>query len=193
MTRKGIVIDLDRCVGCHSCTISCKQENNVPLGAFWNHVLQAGPWGKHPYDLHMYFLPVICQHCLDPECVRACPTGASHKGADGIVLIDKTKCIGCQYCIMACPYGVRYYNKEEGLVEKCTLCAHLVERGEDPACVKTCVGKARFFGDLDDANSAAAKAIAAAGDKVFTLRPDMGTNPTVRYILRKQPWRGGTK
>jgi Fe-S-cluster-containing dehydrogenase component len=185
MTQMSIVFDLDRCIACHS----CKQENNVRLGAFWSKVLPMGPYGKFP-DLEMYWLPVLCQHCKDPQCTKVCPTGASHKSADGIVLIDKEKCIGCRYCTMACPYGVRYYNEEEGVVEKCTLCAHLVERGEEPACVKMCVGKARIFGDIDDPNSEISQKIREAGDNVHTVA-DVGNQPSVRYILspRIATWR----
>ena len=86
----------------------------------------------------MYYLPVQCQHCADPECVKVCPTGASHKLEDGTVQIDKAKCIGCQFCAMSCPYNVRYLNEEEGVVEKCTLCKERTDRGEEPMCVKCC-------------------------------------------------------
>jgi DMSO reductase iron-sulfur subunit len=189
MTQMAIVFDLDRCVGCESCTVACKQENNVPLGPFWSKVLRIGPTGKFP-DLEMYWLPVLCQHCEEPQCTEVCPTGASHKRADGIVLIDKDKCIGCQYCVMACPYGVRYFNEEEKVVEKCTLCAHLVERGEEPACVKTCVGKNRIFGDIDDPNSEISQKIREAGDNVHMLA-DVGNHPSMQYILspRIATWR----
>ena len=125
MTRNIIDIDLDSCIGCHSCAVVCKQENNVGLGTFYNKVLTVGPSGTYP-DLEMYYLPVQCQHCADPECVKVCPTGASHKLEDGTVQIDKAKCIGCQFCAMSCPYNVRYLNEEEGVVEKCTLCAQIV-------------------------------------------------------------------
>jgi len=187
--QMAMVFDLDRCVGCESCTVSCKMENNVRLGDFWSKVLKVGPIGKFP-DLEMYWLPVLCQHCKDPQCTKVCPTGASHKRADGVVLIDKDKCIGCQYCTMACPYGVRYYNEEEGVVEKCTLCAHLIERGEQPACVKTCVGKCRILGDIDDPNSEISQKIREAGDNVHTL-VDVGNHPSIRYILspRIATWR----
>ena len=160
------------------------------LGSFWSKVLQIGPTGKFP-DLEMYYLPVLCQHCKDPQCTKVCPTGASHKREDGIVLIDKEKCIGCRYCTFGCPYGVRYYNEEEGVVEKCTLCAHLVDRGEKPACVKTCVGGARTFGDIDDPNSEISKKIQEAGGKNVHTLADVGNHPSNRYILRKYTWRSG--
>ena len=90
-----------------------------------------------------------CQHCENPECVKVCPTGASHKLEDGTVQIDKSKCIGCQFCAMACPYGVRYLNETERVVEKCTLCEQKIAQGELPQCVAQCGARARFFGDLD--------------------------------------------
>lgn len=187
MTQMAILLDLDRCVGCHTCTVACKMENNVRLGSFWSKVLQIGPTGKFP-DMELYFLPVLCQHCENPQCVWVCPTGASHKREDGIVLIDKEKCVGCKYCIMACPYGVRYYNEEEGVVEKCTLCAHLVDREEEPPCVSQCSAKGRFIGDIDDPNSEISKKIREAGDNVHTLA-DVGNHPSIRYILSKATWR----
>ncbi len=189
MTQMSLVIDLDRCIGCESCTVACKQENGVRLGSFWSKVLKMGPYGKFP-NLEMYFLSVLCQHCKNPQCTQVCPTGASYKREDGIVLIDKDKCIGCQYCLMACPYGVRTYNKEEGVVEKCTLCAHLVDIGEEPACVKTCIGKSRIFGDIDDPRSEVSLKIKAAGENLHTLA-DVGNSPSIRYILspRIAAWR----
>jgi Fe-S-cluster-containing dehydrogenase component len=97
----------------------------------------------------MYFLPVGCQHCNNPACVSVCPTQASHVVDDGTIQIDKQKCIGCQFCVMACPYGVRYLNEEERVVEKCTLCQQKTAQGELPQCVSQCAGRARYFGDID--------------------------------------------
>jgi DMSO reductase iron-sulfur subunit len=192
MVQNTIVLDLDRCIGCFSCVVACKQENNIQLGAYWNKVLTIGPNGKFP-DVEMYFLPVLCQHCEDPQCVKNCPTGASQKRDDGIVLIDKEKCIGCQYCAMACPYGVRYFNEEQGVVEKCTLCAHLVEKGQEPACVKNCAAKARIFGDANDPNGKVAQALEAAGSENVHTLADVGNHPSVRFILHQKnaTWRSG--
>lgn len=187
MTRLAILIDLDKCIGCHSCTVACQLENGLPPAKYWSKVHQIGPVGTFP-DLDMYYLPVLCQHCENPECVRVCPTGASLKREDGIVLVDRDICIGCQYCVLACPYGVRTFSPEEGVIEKCTMCAHLVERGDMPACVKTCTGKARYFGDLDDPNSEISVKMREAGENLHTL-VDVGNRPSVHYILRRGTWR----
>lgn len=191
MTRKTFVIDLDRCIGCRSCEVACKQENDVVLGSRWNQVIDRGPFGDYP-NLEMYYLPTMCQQCDDPECVKVCPTGASYqRKEDGLVLIDREKCIGCKYCIMACPYGVRTFNKEEKVAEKCTTCYHLQAIGEDPACVKVCPAKARFFGDIDDPDSTVSKAIKEAGEENVHSLPNVGNNPSARYILHKSTakWR----
>ena len=146
MANKAIVTDLNRCVGCLACMVACKAVNNVPIGSYWNKVLRIGPSLKagatSAHDVEMYYLPVQCQHCENPECVKVCPTGASHKLEDGTVQIDKSKC-------MSCPYGVRYLNEEERVVEKCTLCEQITAQGGLPQCVIQCGGRARFFGDLD--------------------------------------------
>ena len=185
---KAIITDLNRCVGCLACSVACKAVNNVPIGSYWNKVVRVGPnpipggSGQYP-DVYMYFLPISCQHCENPECVKVCPTEASHVAEDGSIQIDKEKCIGCQFCVMACPYGVRYLNEEERVVEKCTLCGQLTSVGEEPKCVAACCASARFYGDLDDPNSDASKALAAAGaDSVHRLK-DVGNGPQTAYIL----------
>ena len=219
MTQYAIITDLNRCVGCLACTVACKAVNNVPVGAFWIKTLRVGPnpieggSGDWP-DVEMYFLPIQCQHCADPECVKVCPTGASHKAADGTVQIDKSKCIGCQFCAMSCPYNVRYLNEEERVVEKCTLCGQKIAQGELPQCVAQCGSRARFFGDLEqgvDGFEAPAPPQALSCDYAemqqtrVTLKeyvepytedeihrlPDVGNGPELMYLLRSdRKWRG---
>ena len=190
MAHYAIVVDLDRCIGCHGCEIACKNENNIALGEYWNKVVERGPFGEYP-DLEMYFLPTMCQQCQDAPCVNVCPTGASYRDADGMVLVDKEKCIGCKYCMMACPYGVRSWNAEQQVVEKCTLCNHLTAAGEKPACVKNCCGTARYYGDLDDPESDVSKVLAAADPDSIHQLPDVGNHPLTSYILspRFGEWR----
>ncbi len=204
MSQYAIVTDLDRCVGCLACSVSCKVINGVPIGNFWNKTLRVGPnpkeggSGQWP-DVEMYFLNVQCQHCEDPECVKVCPTGASHKLPDGTVQVDKEKCIGCQFCAMSCPYNVRYLNEEERVVEKCTLCEQKISQGELPQCVSQCCGMARYFGDADDGiESFRGPRGTTLGEfvedfdesQVYKL-PDAGNKPSLMYILRDMKWQGG--
>ena len=218
MTHYAILTDLNKCVGCLACSISCKFVNNVPIGSYWNKVLRIGPnprqeGGQWP-DVYTYFLTVQCQHCKNPACVQVCPTEASHVLADGTVQIDKSKCIGCQFCAMACPYGVRYLNEESRVVEKCTLCEQRTAQGELPQCVMQCGSRARFFGDLDEGLDSF-RAPAPTHDKstsyddmqdsLTTLKDyvepfdedkdvyhltDVGNGPHVAYILRNRTWQG---
>ncbi len=224
MTKYAILTDLNKCVGCLACSVSCKVANNVPVGNYWNKVLRIGPnprteGGNWP-DVYTYFLTVQCQHCENPSCVHVCPTGASHKADDGTVQIDKSKCIGCQFCAMACPYGVRYLNEDEGVVEKCTLCEQKIAQGELPQCVAQCGGRARFFGDLEqgiesfecpgpDLNDRSYEAQAAGRmklgdvtgeDNAYPVKPyedsevhhlpNTGNDPSFVYILRNEQWQG---
>lgn len=192
----GIVTDLNRCVGCLACSVACKMENNVAIGSYYNKVLRIGPNPKYPGaqfpEVEMYFLPLGCQHCKNPACVKVCPTGASAKRADGSVQIDKAKCIGCQLCVKACPYGVRYLNPDSNVVEKCTLCSQLTSQGKVPMCVSDCTGRARFFGDLDDPKSLPNQKLKEAGIQPHQL-PDTGTHPSFKYILKKAAWKGDVK
>lgn len=183
--RYGMLIDLRRCIGCHACYVACQAENEVPSGVFRSHV-RYYERGKYP-EVRRYFLPVLCNHCENPACVKVCPTMASYKREDGIVLVDYDKCIGCGYCLIACPYGIRYFNPEKtnavpykGVADKCTFCAHRVDAGIVPACVNTCLGRARIFGDLNDPESEIAQLVAT--QPVTVLKPEDGTKPRVYYI-----------
>ena len=205
MTQYAIVTDLNRCVGCLACMVACKAVNNVPIGSYWNKVLRIGPSLKKgatsSRDVEMYYLPVQCQHCENPECVAVCPTGASHKLEDGTVQIDKAKCIGCQFCAMACPYGVRYLNEEERVVEKCTLCEQQISQGILPQCVSQCVGLAKFFGDVDadptfksfkgGYNTTVEESCRAFEESDVHYLKDVGNGPAIAYILRDKTWQGG--
>lgn len=181
MSHYAIVVNLDLCTGCMSCEVACKQENDVTLGQYWSKVLRVAQ-GEFP-DTKQYWTPTMCQQCADAPCVHVCPTGASYRNEDNMVLINKEKCIGCKYCMMACPYGVRSWNGELSCVEKCTLCDHLTSVGEMPACVKNCASKCRFYGDLDDPESDASKALAAADPGSIHEMKNVGNDPSTKYIL----------
>lgn len=192
MAHYALVIDCNLCTGCYSCEVACKQENDVALGEYWNKVILRGPHGDFPY-IKQHWLPSMCQQCADAPCVHVCPTGASYRDENNVVLVDKEKCIGCQYCMMACPYGVRSWNEAERVVEKCTLCPQLTAVGEKPACVKGCPGHARFYGDMDDPGSDVSKRLARADSADVHTLIDVGNKPMARYILspRVDEWGEG--
>jgi molybdopterin-containing oxidoreductase family iron-sulfur binding subunit len=203
----GMVIDLQRCMGCHTCAVACKIENNLPNKVWWNRVLTDGgdapdsTKGTYP-DVQRSYVTLACQHCENPACTRVCPVGATYKDADtGVVYQDYEKCIGCRMCMAACPYtGVRSFNWEEPqhymdftvgannvpphqkqVVEKCTLCAHRLASGGEPACIDSCPARARYFGDFNDPTSEVSKLIIRREQK--QLLPEEGTNPSVYYLI----------
>ncbi len=206
----GMVIDQKKCIGCHACSVACKSENRTPPGVSYNVVMEE-EFGRFPY-VRRTFLSRPCMQCDDPPCVEVCPVGATWKRPeDGIVVVDYEACIGCRYCMAACPYGARYfdfgeyYNPDElqayetapspeydkgfvregqkspiGNVRKCHFCLHRLEQGLQPACVETCLGHARYFGDLNDPESEVSKLIAQ--NEFVRLKEDLGTEPSVYYL-----------
>ncbi len=197
--RYGMLINLDWCIGCYSCVVACKQHNDLrprvderpgTRVAGWAQVRQVGPSGTFP-DIEMHYVPRSCMHCDNPACEQVCPTGATFKRKeDGIVLVDRDKCIGCQYCTLACPYDVRVYEEASGVVTKCTMCADRIAEGLKPFCVTQCVAQARIFGDVNDPSSEISRAIASGGSHVYQLLPEMGTKPNIYYLTKKHTWRG---
>lgn len=182
--RNALVIDLDRCIGCKGCSVSCKNEHDVPPGINYCWLYQEGPIGIYP-KLSMYFLPRTCMQCSDPECIKVCPTKATAIGDDGVVTVDEDRCFGCQYCIWACPYEARSLHPKKRVVQKCNMCLHLTSQGKDPACVANCPAKARTFGDLNDPASAVSSALARNSYRAFRIRTDLGTEPNVYYLTAK--------
>ncbi|MFQ5938151.1 MAG: sulfate reduction electron transfer complex DsrMKJOP subunit DsrO [Acidiferrobacterales bacterium] len=177
--RYGMLIDTRRCIGCHACSVACKAEFDVPLGSTrsWVEYVEKG---QYPY-VTRNFIPRLCNHCEHPPCVDVCPTRATWKREeDGIVVVDPDICIGCKYCVQACPYDARFLNPVTGAADKCDFCLHRVSRGLVPACVETCIGRARIFGDLNDPESEISRLIAS--NPVQVLRPAQGTEPNVFYI-----------
>jgi molybdopterin-containing oxidoreductase family iron-sulfur binding subunit len=220
-----MVIDLDKCSACQSCTAACRMENNTPVAGnaqaqlgraiLWNEVLPFAE-GEYP-NVTETMIPRPCMHCDDPACIKVCPVQATYKTEDGVVLVDYTRCIGCRFCTVACPYQVRYFNwfapewpealkahlnpdpevtpRPKGVVEKCTFCVQRLRKAREtaaaegrtfnatdyiPACVETCTGHARYFGDLDDPNSLVSQL--AASPRAFRLQEEMGTRPKVYYL-----------
>jgi Fe-S-cluster-containing dehydrogenase component len=177
--RYALVIDSRKCINCKACVVACKAENGVPLGKFRNWINEEKE-GHFP-TLRASFDPEQCHHCENPSCVRVCPTGASFQRKDGIVLVTYSDCIGCRYCMIACPYDARYFRKDLGVVEKCTLCSHRVDQGKLPACVETCPSKVRVFGDLNDPSSPLNQLLETRRHVV--KKPETGNGPELFYLL----------
>ena len=191
MARYGMLINTRKCVGCDACRIACQMKNHLePTESFITyHELETGEFP----NVYAEVVPTQCMHCEDAPCAAVCPTHATYVTDSGVVLVDEEKCIGCKYCMMACPYGVRSWNAAESVVEKCTLCAHLSKNGELPMCVRTCSAGARFYGDIDDPSSDASKALAAADPASIHTLQDVGNHPATHYILspKRAAWKEG--
>lgn len=176
--RYAMVVDLRKCIGCQACTVACAYENQLPASG-WRTVVTVREV-KSDKAVGAAMLPALCNHCDAPACVPVCPMQATYKTADGSVQIDADKCIGCGLCAQACPYQARFINETTGKADKCSFCLHRVQGGLLPACVETCVGGARLFGDLADPGSAVGKLVASGRAQV--LKPEAGTHPNVYYI-----------
>lgn len=208
--RWGMVIDVNRCVGCQTCTVACKHWNDTQPDVQWRRVLDV-EMGSFP-NVQRQFLVVGCQHCEEPPCVPVCPTGATRQREDGLVTMDYDVCIGCAYCAVSCPYQARtiahehhwYYGEEtaqedavahhdrEGVAQKCTFCIDRVDSGLEkgltpgvdpeatPACSAACIAQAITFGDYKDPNSKVSKLVADA--PAFQMHEELGTNPQIKYL-----------
>jgi Fe-S-cluster-containing dehydrogenase component len=198
----GFLVDIDKCIGSGKCVLACRIENDVPEGHHrtWVERYVHFKDGRLQIDLvpetgysgadlpvideeqvsRAYFVPKMCNHCEDAPCNQVCPVHASFTSPEGMELVDSERCIGCGYCVQACPYGVRFINEETGTADKCTWCYHRVTEGGSPACVEACPVDARLFGRLDDPESAISKRIAETPTHV--LKEHLGTHPKTRYI-----------
>jgi Fe-S-cluster-containing dehydrogenase component/formate-dependent nitrite reductase membrane component NrfD len=176
--RYGFVIDQRKCIGCHACTVACKEENRVPLGAFrtWVKYVERGTFP----DTRRYFAVLRCNHCDAAPCVTICPTVALYRRPDGIVDFDGSRCIGCKSCMQACPYDALYIDPDTHTAAKCNYCAHRVEVGLEPACVIVCPEQAIVAGDLDDPTAKIARLVAT--EQVQVRKAEQGTRPKVFYL-----------
>jgi molybdopterin-containing oxidoreductase family iron-sulfur binding subunit len=220
-TNFGMVIDVGACVGCRECAYGCMAENNIGRDSNfrWIQVYEmdvgkfcmdcGDPYYEEAPKEDKWYLPTQCMQCENPPCVSACPVGATWKDPDGIIAIDYDMCIGCKYCMTACPYWARYFNWKDpevpseeitpeggtyglpfstfpirpaGVVEKCTFCAHRTRKGLDPKCVESCPMGARHFGDLNDPDSEVSKLIRTRR-QAFRLKDWLGTEPKIYYVL----------
>ncbi len=208
--RWGMTIDLNRCVGCQTCTIACKHANDTAPGVQWRKVIDVEQ-GTFP-DVERLFMVVGCQHCAEPPCVPVCPTGATYKRADGIVAMDYDICIGCASCAVACPYQARTIEKEQrwyygeetrqekavahperlGVAQKCTFCSDRIDLAQTegrtpgvdldvtPACASSCIAQAINFGDFADPDSNVSRL--ARDNPNFQMHAELGTDPQIKYL-----------
>ncbi len=172
------IIDNRKCIGCHACSVACKEENAVPLGVFrtWVKYVEKGQFP----NTRRHFQVTRCNQCANPPCVRICPTAAMYQRSDGIVEFDRRQCIGCKACLEACPYDAIYIDPESHTAAKCHFCAHRVERGLEPACVIVCPERAIIVGDMTDPNSQVSQLLARM--QVSVRKPEQGTRPKLFYI-----------
>lgn len=180
--RYAMLIDLRRCIGCQACTVACHIENQAPLGKFRTIVSQTEVQSLETAEPAQFMLPRLCNHCDNPPCVPVCPVQATWQREDGIVVVDSDRCVGCAYCVQACPYDARFINDRTQTADKCTFCAHRLEAGLLPACVESCVGGARIIGDLNDPESQIARMVEQYRDELMVLQPDKNTRPHVFYL-----------
>lgn len=202
----GMVVDVTKCRegdGCDACITTCRVENNLPPlenpATDIHFIRKVNIRRKHAENAVETTVPLLCNHCDNPPCVQVCPVRASFQRADGIVMCDPHRCIGCRYCLIACPYNARYFvyggshdeeqsnptlaKRSHGVSTACNFCAHRVDEGGTPACVEACRqegGGALVFGDLNDPDSEISRLVAA--NKARGLREDLGTHPKVYYI-----------
>ncbi|MDP3061818.1 MAG: 4Fe-4S dicluster domain-containing protein [Chloroflexota bacterium] len=205
--RWAFVVDNTKCIGCGKCLEACKRENDVPLEPQFNRTwveryvedehgetyVDSPDGGIHGFDsepgnvkyrnIHVarsFFVPKLCNQCENPPCVQVCPVSATYKTEDGVILVNRSRCIGCGYCIQACPYGARFLDPRFRVADKCTWCYHRISRAQAPACVEVCPVGARLFGDPSDPESPVAKVLRQRG--VGVLKPGLGTRPRVFYV-----------
>jgi tetrathionate reductase subunit B len=197
----GMGIQVEKCIGCGKCVEACKEENNVPREPFFfrtwveryvikkngevtvqsidSRIEQSKEVFEEKEIMRSFFVPKLCNQCENPPCVQVCPVGATFKTEDGVILVDENRCIGCRYCIQACPYGARYLHPEKEVADKCTFCYHRITKGMLPACVEVCPTQARIFGDVRSGASPLNRF--KRMNKLHVLKPSLNTEPKVSY------------
>jgi Fe-S-cluster-containing dehydrogenase component len=199
----AMIIEIDACIGCGNCVRACKAENDVPLEPHYfrtwveryrinpadpEHPIVDSPNGGFdgfppvPDDeaaWKSFFVPKLCNQCVDSPCEQVCPVGATFRSPDGVVLVDADYCVGCRYCVQACPYGCRFIDPRTHTADKCTLCYHRITRGLTTACCETCPTAARRLADLKNPNDPIHEFLRT--HKVQVLKPQMATRPKVYY------------
>lgn len=192
----ALIADLDRCTGCWSCAVACKEEHQLSPGLTFIRVIEVGPDGTFP-DLSMYYLPLACQQCGWPSCAASCPEDAINRSHDGYITIDREKCTGCGDCVEGCPYGAIVMDPDEEIARKCELCPELLLAGRSPACVAACPAKALAVVDVVEACPTETgrrledeeQRPAGRGRNPVVLKPSLGTDPSGRFVLTRQEWR----
>ncbi len=195
----GMCVNVRTCIGCNRCAEACRTENVVPKGRFrtWveryfiksNDEVMVSQVGSQQDQvmlaeretdvLRSFFVPKLCNQCENPPCVQVCPVGATYKTSDGVVLVDNQRCIGCSYCVQACPYSVRFIHPERHTADKCTFCFHRISRGLLPACVEVCPTQTRVFGNLHSTASPLTRF--KRMNNTAVLKPYLNTKPKVYY------------
>ncbi|MFH0864920.1 MAG: 4Fe-4S dicluster domain-containing protein [Bacteroidota bacterium] len=197
----GFGFDIEKCIGCGNCALACKKENDIPVEPFFfrtwveqyttkndeTTVIESPNGGIDGFKQSVpeedifksYFVPKTCNHCAKSPCEQVCPVGATFITPDGVVLIDEKYCLGCGYCIQACPYGCRYMHPEKHVADKCTFCYHRIAKGLQPACVEVCPTGARQYGDLHDKKSSLVAFLKEHTCRV--LKPQLNTKPKLFY------------
>lgn len=178
--RFAMIFDQNKCVGCGACKEACSETNHVPAGQLRMTLERQSPLDGTPGNRK--YVRVSYQQCSEPPCVRVCPTGAAHiDPATNIVTMDNSRCVGCKYCIAACPYNVRYINSETKVADNCDFCLKTkLANGEEPACVQACRHGALYFGDVNDPQSIISRLLRVKD--TVRIRPHLGTEPSLRYV-----------
>lgn len=177
MANYGMLIDVKKCIGCYACRVACQNQWQLPATESFIKAVNIER-GKYP-NVSMVTVMTQCNHCENAPCLAICPTKATYRTKDGLIMVNAQKCIGCNSCMAACPYNARVWSAKEEAPQKCKFCAEYIVKGEAPACVQTCPTEARIFGDLDDPNSKLNKTIIERNAK--PLLSELGTKPKIYY------------